>query len=840
MPIKEVALDLTNFVLSNVNDAISFKPQLCYEVPAQDYGELRERYIAFTGTSMRKNKSRLYFLPTNISDELQQLNPSVPDSAKHVPRDGHVYYKNRLITELDYENVKRVELACAYIAYAIINKAAGVEVEPGSSSNNNNNNTDRLSGALASAMERRESSNSFSDLSGREESRDGSNPSPSDLKISPAEATAQALKRGGLIGFRELGYLVNITPWHFHRVFKVITGLTIREYGQLCTEFAKKNRDIMNACNKRVQELKSQGHVYQCFSDPDFLKEGSLKYEPTRNVVLLPQYFIDPNKSKEHKKMQKENKAFDGKCTQRVEARKRRGSIMSGRIRAASQSSVTSNSSIQDVLQVEPAFPSTPQMSPSDVRASLSASPVLHGAAGLSTLDSTVLKSTLANSRKNSLVAGSSATHLPSASGKIGKPKPVSSSSNVGHLRHLSDSSTGLDAKELSKLAAAAANNKAVPNVGAVQNTVTSPKVDFKFDIFGGEGNAAQRSVDSHHSQLPVSSSNGDFNYGLDELNPRAVSNFTTASSNGSFQLDFNDDVANNVLNPSDNGFYLAENHQPHSDNNTATTSVRGNSKSIETLPRESNSTFLGDFHPADLDDSSQLLMDLNALPDDGNMNQPFGIFANGPDIGGGGSFTKLPELGDSYVQHEQMSTGQSHLNASMMKPLGQDQPHHGRLQDDSLTSSLNYNNPSSYSRNRLNSAVAPMDDVNRMFLSGYSGETPHAAEPLESQSGNPTEQIVSAPIVSQPSTRDNTMGSTVTPDTILTAETNASTRDFDAKGSLAAFTNLGFDALSPGSSPTALDMGLPVFNGNLNSDFTGPSIEALMSSGNDATPHNF
>lgn len=115
MSIKEIALDLTIFTLTSVNDAISFKPQLCFEVPKQDYQQLKEDYINFTGTSIRKNRSKLFFLPTNVSDELQKLNASVPESAKQVPNDGRVYYKNRLITELDYENVKRVETACAFI-----------------------------------------------------------------------------------------------------------------------------------------------------------------------------------------------------------------------------------------------------------------------------------------------------------------------------------------------------------------------------------------------------------------------------------------------------------------------------------------------------------------------------------------------------------------------------------------------------------------------------------------------------------------------------------------------------------------------------------------------------
>ncbi|SCW02556.1 LAFE_0F09054g1_1 [Lachancea fermentati] len=469
--IKEVAIDLTNFVLSNVNEAISFKPQLCYQVPAQDYAELRERYIAFTGTSMRKNKSKLYFLPTNISDELQQLNTSIPESAKEFPTDGHVYYKNRLITELDYENVKRVELACAYIAYATVNKAVNVEMHD----------------------------------TGHDDSDDDMDPE----KLSPAESATLALRRGGVIGFRELGYLVSITPWHFHRVFKVITGLTIREYGQLCCEFIKKNRDIMNACKKKVEELKALGHSYHCFDDPDFLKEGTLSYEPTENVVLLPEYFIDPNKSKEHKKKQKEAKNSDGKCTQRVEARKRRSSVMSGRIRRASQSSICSNSSIQDALHNEVSFPTTPQMTSSAEQSdysdqSESASPMMN------------LGLTHSRSRKGSVVSGiagfpQQSTNIPA--GKVTKRR------GTAHMRNVSDPVINKNLRSLPLEQNLTAQNVMI-------SPLVSPKVDFKYNMF----------------------SSGDMRPGTHSARQD--------SGDMGFPLDFGSSVPPHVLDPQDSGVY--------------------------------------------------------------------------------------------------------------------------------------------------------------------------------------------------------------------------------------------------------------------------------------------
>ncbi|SCV03823.1 LAMI_0H11254g1_1 [Lachancea mirantina] len=454
--IKEVAIDLTNFVLSNVNEAISFKPQLCYQVPPQDYAELRERYIAFTGTSMRKNKSKLYFLPTNISDELQQLNASIPDSAKSFPQDGHVYYKNRLITELDFENVKRVELACAYIAYATVNRAVNVEMQ------------DPVPG----------------------DSDDDQDPE----KLSPAESTTLALRRGGVIGFRELGYLVSITPWHFHRVFKVITGLTIREYSQLCSEFIKKNRDIMNACRKKVEGLKAMGFSYSCFDDPAFLKEGTLSYEPTENVVLLPEYFIDPNKSKEQKRKQKEAKNAEGKCMQRVEARKRRSSVMTGRIRRASQTSICSNSSIQDALHSEVSYPSTPQMNSPEERSdysghSESASPA---AADLNADPLRTFRGSISKSRNGSIaLANSMLNSLNGNSGNVGKvQKPRNS---LSHRRSIhGDPATISKGLASLPLEQGLGNSSRIPtNRNSIVSPLMSPKIDFKHNMFADNLTAA-------------------------------------------------------------------------------------------------------------------------------------------------------------------------------------------------------------------------------------------------------------------------------------------------------------------------------------------------------------
>ncbi|ODV93575.1 hypothetical protein PACTADRAFT_18224 [Pachysolen tannophilus NRRL Y-2460] len=50
-------------------------------------------------------------------------------------------------------------------------------------------------------------------------------------------------RRGGVLGFKELASKSKLSPWHFHRVFKSVTGLTPKSYGDKCWEYIKKYYD---------------------------------------------------------------------------------------------------------------------------------------------------------------------------------------------------------------------------------------------------------------------------------------------------------------------------------------------------------------------------------------------------------------------------------------------------------------------------------------------------------------------------------------------------------------------------------------------------------------------
>lgn len=388
MPIAVIARDITRFTVQNVNDAISFKPHLCHEVPPAHYETLRQEYIAFTGTSIRKNKCKLFYLPTNVSDEMKFLDQSYsehsqipiakidsyelfssdegqvcPDSISRMSGlynpEGNVnaawrnkgngrtvYYKKRLITELDYENVKRVEKACMLIAYAAVNQCLRIE-------------TCRNSPVF-------KMSNSFSNHGGStvDEHEECDRNSKNNGEYCE-ECARKSLERGEMLGFRELGYLINITPWHFHRVFKVIAGLTIWEYGQLCCDFLKGQEDILFRVRDKVASLRESGEAFSCLHDEEFMREDLSFFnadyldnveqeDPSVNIVFLPDYFIDPNKSKESKKRLKEQKCngvvADGSIN-KVKVRKRRYSSVSHRVMEASSSSIVKNPTLIDCLE---------------------------------------------------------------------------------------------------------------------------------------------------------------------------------------------------------------------------------------------------------------------------------------------------------------------------------------------------------------------------------------------------------------------------------------------------------------------------------------------------------
>lgn len=64
-----------------------------------------------------------------------------------------------------------------------------------------------------------------------------------DSNVSIGKDGKKKRRRGGVLGFKELAAKSKLSAWHFHRVFKSVTGLTPKNYGDKCNDFLEKFKD---------------------------------------------------------------------------------------------------------------------------------------------------------------------------------------------------------------------------------------------------------------------------------------------------------------------------------------------------------------------------------------------------------------------------------------------------------------------------------------------------------------------------------------------------------------------------------------------------------------------
>lgn len=68
-------------------------------------------------------------------------------------------------------------------------------------------------------------------------------------------------KRGGVLGFKELANRASLSPWHFHRVFRFVTGVTPKAYGEALWEYLmiQAGFDLSNEDLTITQALERKG-----------------------------------------------------------------------------------------------------------------------------------------------------------------------------------------------------------------------------------------------------------------------------------------------------------------------------------------------------------------------------------------------------------------------------------------------------------------------------------------------------------------------------------------------------------------------------------------------------
>uniref|UniRef100_A0A060T5P5 ARAD1B08866p n=1 Tax=Blastobotrys adeninivorans TaxID=409370 RepID=A0A060T5P5_BLAAD len=55
-------------------------------------------------------------------------------------------------------------------------------------------------------------------------------------------------RRGSIIGFKEVAAKAGLSPWHFHRVFRSITGVTPKAYGEACWDVVSRKTKTSTSC----------------------------------------------------------------------------------------------------------------------------------------------------------------------------------------------------------------------------------------------------------------------------------------------------------------------------------------------------------------------------------------------------------------------------------------------------------------------------------------------------------------------------------------------------------------------------------------------------------------
>lgn len=75
-------------------------------------------------------------------------------------------------------------------------------------------------------------------------------------------------RRGGIMGFKELAAKAGLSPWHFHRVFRSVTGLTPKAYGEACWHAVVTSGDLDNIGSATAGSATSAPAINQSIRTP--------------------------------------------------------------------------------------------------------------------------------------------------------------------------------------------------------------------------------------------------------------------------------------------------------------------------------------------------------------------------------------------------------------------------------------------------------------------------------------------------------------------------------------------------------------------------------------------
>lgn len=206
----------------------------------------------------------------------------------------------------DMEQLKRIDMACRHITLAAQSTMFGVHFVHRLCEQDDNGNF------------RSEKFDQFQATSGKQV------PSPNEDNEEPLWAPHVAKRgcfwmkhrklrtkrrRGGVLGFKELAAKSRISPWHFYRTFKSMTGVTPKDYGDRCFQFLYSHKKecyralddpesiIINAklANPSLVSYKNDTTAsktlhhttHTALTTPPFEKGTTVKIEPSESEVFM-------------------------------------------------------------------------------------------------------------------------------------------------------------------------------------------------------------------------------------------------------------------------------------------------------------------------------------------------------------------------------------------------------------------------------------------------------------------------------------------------------------------------------------------------------------------------